>query len=543
MQQRPSTIPEALFAAAEAGAGEYVFHLEGGEVRLDTAQLAERASRGARRLVALGVEPGDAVGVLGPNRPEWVVWAFATWIAGAALVPVQLPLRVREPTAFSEQLNRLVRVAGCRRVLAEPQLTALLPDEVGIPWDDARDGSAEDLDPHLAVPESVAVVQFTSGSTAAPKGALLRHAAVAAQMEALRQVYCYDDGSPRTIVNWTPFFHDLGLFANLIQPAFTGATVHQLPTEHFARDPAAWLRLVGETGAAATVAPGGAFGSALRAVTRRAERIDLSSLDLAYFAAEGIDVDIAQRLVSRSAELGLRPESLGGTYGLAEAVMAAAFPPVGTGLRIDRVSREGLVAGGTAIPAAGEAARLLAASGKPVMDLRIWGSEGELPERNVGEIQVRGRSMMSGYAGEGASDPIDDGWLLTGDLGYLAEGDLFVTGRAKDMMIAMGHNYHPEDFEWAAGRVDGVRPGRCVAFGLPGAEEVVVLVETRDGLGSSAFEQEIADAIADVAGVRPSEVVVLAPGVVEKTTSGKLRRAAMREHYLSGALRPQATAP
>jgi acyl-CoA synthetase (AMP-forming)/AMP-acid ligase II len=530
----PQTIPEALFATAEGDRGEYVFHLEEGLVRLSCAELAERALQAAGRLATVGVGPGDAVGVLGPNRPEWVVWAFATWIAGAALVPVQIPLRVRDPGSFREQLRRLVEVAACRCVVADPRLAGLLPAEIVLSWEDTGEGIGEE--PSVPQPQSPAVIQFTSGSTAAPKGAVLPHAAVAAQMGFLRRSYCRKDGTPRAILSWTPFFHDLGLFGNLVQPAFSGATVHQLPTERFAKDPAQWLRLVEETRVAVTVGPSAAFGSALRAAGRRGERVDLSSLDAAFFAAEGVDPEVARRMMETAREFGFRPEALGGTYGLAEAVMAVAFPYIGTGLQIDRVSLEDLVASSVAAPATEGSLRLVASCGPPLMDLRIHGAGGTLPERHVGEIQVRGPSLMSGYVGAGTRDPFVDGWLQTGDLGYLADGDLYVTGREKDIVITTGHNYYPEDFEWAAARVDGVRPGRCVAFSLPDTEEVVVLVEARDGGSSSSLAREVSRSIANAVGIAPSDVLVLPAGTVEKTTSGKLRRATMREAYSSGAL-------
>jgi fatty-acyl-CoA synthase len=145
-----------------------------------------------------------------------------------------------------------------------------------------------------------------------------------------------------------------------------------------------------------------------------------------------------------------------------------------------------------------------------------------------GEIQVRGDSLMSGYVGSDVPDPFVDGWLRTGDMGYLADGELYVTGRAKDMVIAMGINYYPEDFEWAAARVDGVRPGRCAAFNLPDTDDVVVLIEATNGDASTRLEREVRSAVANTVGISPSAVVALPPGTVKKTTSGKLRRAAMR---------------
>jgi acyl-CoA synthetase (AMP-forming)/AMP-acid ligase II len=531
----PTTIPEALFATAERGAGEFVFHLEQGQVRLSTPELAERAMRGARRLLARGVEPGDAVGVLGPNRPEWVVGAFATWLAGAVLVPIQIPLRVRDPDAFREQLRSLVAAGGCRLVLADQRLAALLPPEVAVSW--VEEGDESSTVPPGAGPQDQAVIQFTSGSTSAPKGALIPHSAVMAQVRDVLHSYRYDDGTPRRVLNWAPFFHDLGLFGNVVQPAFSGATVHQLPTELFARDPAEWLRLVERTRAALTVGPSTAYGSALRAAERRGERPDLSSLELAYFAAEAVDPAVARQLLEGAAGFNLDPEALGSTYGLAEAVMAVSYSSADRGLHMERVRLDKVVEEGVAEPATdGDSARVLACCGPPLMGLRIAGQRAEeLDERRIGEIQVRGPSLMSGYTGDDAPDPFVDGWLRTGDMGFLADGELYVTGRAKDMMISMGHNYYPEDFEWAAARVDGVKPGRCVAFSLPETEGIAVLVEAAAEGGNGRLEREVRRSVADAVGASPERVVVLPPGTVEKTTSGKLRRASMREAFLSGA--------
>ena len=528
------TIPAALAASAERGQGGFAFHLDDGVVRLSYPELAERAEDGARRLAAIGVQPGDAVGLLGPNRPLWIVWAFSVWRAGAVLVPVQIPLRVREPGAFAERLRLTVEAARCAKVLCDPRLAGLLPPQVAVPWDDAPQRRGELPEP--PEPQSPAAIQFTSGSTSAPKGALLTHDAVMAQMEVLRLGYRYEDGSPRSVLSWTPFFHDLGLFANVVHPAYSGSTTHHLPTERFARDPVEWLRLVGVTRPAGTIAPASAFGRAVRVAGRRGERIDLSSLEAAYFAAEGVDPRVAREMVELGQRYGFDPQALGSSYGLAEAVMAAAYPPVGTGLRIDRISVEDLATDGLAVPV-GERrrGRLVVSCGEPLTELRIAGPGGPIPERQVGEIQLRGRSLMSRYVGGDGPRPFVDGWLQTGDLGYMADGELFPTGRAKDMVIVMGHNYYPEDFEWAAGRLDKVRAGRCVAFAEPASERVVLLVEP-SGRDTNGLGGDVRRAVRDVVGVAPGEVVVLPPGTVQKTTSGKLRRAAMREAYAEGVL-------
>lgn len=531
---RTSTIPETMLAAAAEGLGEYVFHLEGGPVRVSSAELAERARRRARQLAALGVEPGDAVGVLGPNRPEWLIAAHGGWLAGAAIVPCQIPLRIADPALFEEQQRRIAEAAGCKLVLADPRLLPFLPDGLGVSWDAELTQSAEE--PAAPGAEGTAVIQFTSGSTASPKGVLISHEAVVAQLEMLYAHY-YAEGVPQSTVSWVPFFHDLGLIASVVLPAHARSRIELLPTELFARDPVAWLRLVEATRGLGTLGPSSAFGAAIRAAEQRGERIDLSSLIVAHFAAEGVDPTVAQQMADVGVRrFGLQAEALGSTYGLAEAVLGVSYSPMGSGLRFDRVSLEELTRGEVAAPAGGGPERLMASCGAPVMDLRILGEDGgTLGERQIGEVQLRGRSLTSGYIG-GAPSPFDGDWLRTGDMGYLADGELFIAGRMRDMVISMGQNYYPEDFEWAAGRLAGVRPGRCAAIARPDSEDVALLVEAIEGIDPVALAREVKRSLRHAIGVAPSEVVVLPRGAVQKTTSGKLRRAAMRDAFARGEL-------
>lgn len=532
------TVVEALAATAERGEGEYVFHLEEGTVRLSIAELAERALHGARRLRALGVEPGEPVGLFGPNRPEWVVWAFAIWLSGAVLVPVQRRLRIPDAGAFSAQVRALLAAAGCRRVLVAPELAGLLPPGVAIPWAETGERSTESL--AAPSPDDAAVIQFTSGSTSVPRGALLDHAAVMAQMRIVED-FVLDGERRRSSIGWAPFFHDLGLFIYVLPSAVWGTVSHHLPTERFARDPVEWLRMTAALRASVTIAPSSGLASALGMLRRRGERIDLSGLEALRFAAEAVDPRLVEDLIAADSPLCLGPKELGSSYGMAEAVLAVAYSVPGSGLRLDRISLDALASEGVAAPAGAGPARALVACGEPKTELRIVGPAGGLPERHVGEIHLRGPSLMRGYVSGEATDPFVEGWLRTGDMGYMADGQLYVVGRVKDIVIAMGDNYYPEDFEWAAGRVQGVRAGRCAAFGMPGTEDVVVLAEVRDGAAPPGFAAQVADRVADAVGIRPREVVLLPPGSIEKTTSGKLRRAAMRESYLGGKL-PDLTA-
>ncbi|MFL5515975.1 MAG: AMP-binding protein, partial [Gemmatimonadales bacterium] len=295
MSKAGATLPEALLHTAGRGTGQLTFHLEDGPVRLSVAELAERAHAAARTLAARGVAPGDAVGVLGPNRPEWAVWAWATWMAGAALVPIQIPLRVRDPQAFGEQLRSLVDASGCRLVMADPRLLPALPRRVGVSWDESA--PAHGADPAAPRPDDAAVIQFTSGSTAAPKGALITHRAVLAQMESLEAWFAVDPAE-HVLLGWVPFFHDLGLFLYLVMPPVFGGSPHYLPTERFAADPAEWLRLLTAERATLTHFPASAIGAAIRAARRSSDRIDLSSMRGAVFAGEAVDPDVADQLLA-----------------------------------------------------------------------------------------------------------------------------------------------------------------------------------------------------------------------------------------------------
>jgi fatty-acyl-CoA synthase len=531
---RPRTLPEALAHTAGRGEGTLTFHPDEGPVAMSAAELAERALAAARALSARGVGPGDAVGVLGPNRPEWAVWAWATWAAGATLVPLQIPMRVRDPGAFADQVRSLVSTAGCRVVMGDPRLLSAVEVEVGVDW--AEPAPIQGPDPAAPGPEDPAVIQFTSGSTSRPKGALLTHRAVMAQMGIL-DAFFRKSPSEHVLLGWVPFFHDLGLFFYVVMPTVFGGVVHHLPTERFAADPAGWLRLLTETGATATVFPPSAMGAAVRAAARRPEGIDLSGLEVARFAAEGVDPEVADRVFRSAERFRLSPEALGSTYGLAEAVLGVTSTSL-HGMRVDRVDVAELAASGRAVPAAEGPVRRVVSSGRPApgTSVRIVGAGGDLTEREVGEIYVRGPSLMTRYVGPEVPDPFVDGWLRTGDMGYIADGDLYVTGRIKDMVIVMGHNYYPEDFEWAAGRLDGVRTGRCVAFGRPDAEGVVLMVEPVEDADLEALPEEVKRTVGDALGVVPAEVVVVPPGTVEKTTSGKLRRSAMRKAHREPSL-------
>lgn len=530
------TLVDAFSAAAEQGTARVVFHLRDGEQEMSIEEILERGFGGARRLAELGVEPGDRVAVLGPNRPEWLVWAVAVWFAGATLVPVQIPLRRRDTAAFTEQLNVLFNGARCDVVIADPALVRFVPGGRGVPW--SIDGLRADEALYSPLGDEIAVLQFTSGSTSRPKGVKLPHTAIMAQLRALGQTMAEDsDGSG---VLWAPFFHDLGLFGCLLCPIMLGGTARHLPTELFARAPDEWLRLCSSHQATITVGPSSAWSVALGTVLRRGEQLDLSSLRLCYLAAEPIDPEVAEALLSSSARFGLDRNSLAGTYGMAETVLAVTATPRGQGLRFEPADIDTLAAQGQVEASPGGRIRQLVSSGVPLdgMELRIAGAAGPAPDRELGEIWVRGPSLMQGYDGAGVADPfVQDGWLPTGDIGFCLDGDLFVTGRMKDSLIVHGHKYHAEDFEWAAERVAGVRRGRAVAFPRKGSEDVVVVIEPEVFEDPGTLAPRARAAIGNAIGIVPAELLVVARGSILMTTSGKPRRRAMQEAHVRNELR------
>lgn len=527
------TLPEVLAAAADSDEGGFEIHLDEGRRSLSLAELGERAQRGAAALVARGIEPGDRVGILGPNRLEWIAWAFAAWSAGATVVPLQVPLRLRDAEAFQEQIEALIGAGACRAVVVQPELERLVPAGLALPWD--RLPPRGDVSVEVG-PRDTAVVQFTSGSTSAPRGALISHAAMIAQFRALVDLLGVDFGSFE-IVMWAPFFHDLGLVLSLVAPVYFRVRSHLLPTERFARHPVEWLRLVGEIRPRVTVGPSSAWSVALRGALRGRRNVDLSSLEYAGFAAEGIDPAVVDTMLAERKRIRLDPQALGATYGLAEAVLCVTATRPGEGITFEHVDATAMAQDGRAEPSRRDARRLVRC-GSPLlgMELRVGDDDETLPERRVGEVHVRGESLMDGYTRTN-EQPFAGGWLRTGDMGYLADGSLYVTGRAKDMLIAMGHNYYPDDFEWAASRVDGVRDNRCVAF-VPGEgpERIVLLVETNGRRSTIDLARSVGNAVANAVGAVPAEVLVVRRGTIERTTSGKLRRASMRAAYERGDL-------
>jgi len=527
--------------------------------------LADRARRVAGALTGSGVVAGDRVALMLPTSDEYFAVFAGILVAGAVPVPIYPPgrpsqleehlrrqvgilanaeVRIFVTVPEARQVARLVRaqVASLKRVAIARELLA--PRVAG-----------QDPEPVAAGPgpraDDIALLQYTSGSTDNPKGVVLTHANLLANIEAMGAAAKI--GSSDVFVSWLPLYHDMGLIGAWLSSLYYGMGLAVMTPQAFLAKPARWLWAIHRHGGTVSAAPNFAYDLCTRRIDdAELEGLDLSSWHIAMNGAEPVSPRTLARFAERFAPYGLAPEAMTPVYGLAEAGLGLVFPPMGRGVRVDRVDQELFTRSGRATPARDATTPVLehASCGMalPGYELRIVDSAGVvLPERREGRIEFRGPSTTVGYFhNPTATRELHDGdWLDTGDLGYLADGELFVTGRIKDLVIRAGRNLHPEGLEEAIGELDDVRKGCVAVFGVPdptsGTERLVVVAESRvtDPAAVTGLRAGIVEVAVDLLGAPPDEVVIAPPGAVRKTSSGKIRRAATRELYLRGGLQPE----
>jgi fatty-acyl-CoA synthase len=468
--------------------------------------------------------------------------------AGGVPVPLYPPTTPGSLDGYLATARQIVAAACASHLVAGGSSVGMLaPLADGPPrpaiLDYARlDGDAEHAPAPPTDPDTVALLQFTSGSTEQPKGVVLTYRNIAANCRAIMvdglRVRAGDRG-----VSWLPLFHDMGLIGFVLAPILHRQPVTLLPPRAFVRNPAIWLKTISRHRGTVTFAPNFAYALAARRLHEgELAALDLSCLRVAGCGAEPIQAETLRAFARRFAAAGFRAEAFRPSYGLAESTLAVSL---GRGIPVDRIDRAAL-AEGRAEPVADGCALELVGCGRPFPGhaLRIVdpATGRALPERSVGEILVRGPSVMARYVGDTAAtaEARVGPWLRTGDLGYLADRQLFVCGRRKDLIVVSGRKYAPQDVEWAAGEVDGVRAGSLVAFALPAdggeRERVVVVAEVRRRAAADQVTADIRRAVHRALALPVDQVVLVEPGALPKTSSGKLRRASTRALYLSGAL-------
>ena len=535
-----------------------------GEHRIITyGALAEDARAVARGLRLRGLEPGERVAIMLPTGEEFFSAFFGVLYAGGVPVPLSPPMRLPQIEDHLRRQVSILRNAGAEIVITIPQarpVTVLLRSQVdsvrSLETVDTLRTSRGDDDFGSARAEDTALLQYTSGSTGDPIGVVLSHANLLANIRAMGQAINAD--SSDVFVSWLPLYHDLGLIG-----AWLGSldlaipTVIMSPLDFLVR-PERWFWAIHEYGGTLSLAPNFAYELCLhRIADQDLEGLDLSSLRMTMNGAEPVSAATVRRFTERFARFGFRPEAMAPVYGLAESTVGLAFPPPGRLPIIDRVQRRSLIEDGKAVPVEKEddpSAMEIVACGQPLPghEIRIVdGTGNEVGERREGRLQFRGPSSTSGYHDNPAKtrELFDDDWLETGDLAYIAAGDVFVTGRARDIIIRAGRNIYPQQVEEAIGGIVGIRKGCVAVFGSLdprlGTERIVVLAETRMEAEKdrSRLQRRIVEVTTELLDAPPDDVVVSAPHTVPKTSSGKVRRAASRALYESGQLGRKPRAP
>jgi fatty-acyl-CoA synthase len=547
----PSSLLSRLETAAETSGAITFLHsaaANGSAERVPWRELHDDARGVAGALQARGVGPRAHVAILGPTTRPLVTAIEATWLCGAATVMLPLPMRLGSIEEFVRQTRTRILASDSVLVVVDPQLAEFLDVQDGDPpivlLDELVGERARSYDRPADDPDALAILQYTSGSTSDPKGVMLPHHCVAANLDAIVATAGLEPG--RDVgVSWLPLYHDMGLIGLLAAPMTTGMDLALAPPQDFLAAPARWMEWMSAFGGTATAGPNFAYALAARAL-RRLDGLDLSPWRIAINGAEPIDPQSVEAFVEAGAPHGLGAGTTLAAFGMAEATLAVTFGEPGKGLQIDVVDSRVLEGDRYAAPTTlGQVgARALARLGRPLPNLRVRicnpATGVRMQEREVGELEIRGASVTSGYYGrpDATADAFHEGWLRTGDLGYLTDGELVVCGRIKDMIILGGRNVYPQDVERAVAEVSGVRAGNVIAFGTQnrkGRESLVVVAETRDEADATVTD-EIAARVRDTVGIPPTEVVLVRSGTLPKTSSGKLQRTLCRERYLSEAL-------
>jgi 1-acyl-sn-glycerol-3-phosphate acyltransferase len=521
---------------------------------LTYATLRDRARSIAAGLATSDVRPGDSVAIMLPTSVDYFAVFMGVLFAGAVPVPLYPPSR---PAQFDDYVRRQVGILENARATAlvttseADRVARLLRSPVAslrfvTTVAGLETSGPTDVRPPVRATD-VALLQYTSGSTGAPKGVVLTHADLLANLRAMARATATDSND--VFVSWLPLYHDMGLIGAWLGALCIGFPLVVMSPLSFLARPARWLRAISDHRATLSASPNFGFElCARKARDEDLEGVDLSRLRLLFNGAEPVSADTLEHFTSRFAAYGLRPEAIAPVYGLAEAAVGLAFPPPGRCPIVDRIEREPLIRSGRAVPVAGDGEAFpVVACGRalPGYELRVVDGPGNvLADRHEGRIEFRGPSATRGYFRNAAETGrlFDGDWLDTGDLGYLADGDIHLTGRAKDLIIRAGRNLHPEALERAVSDVPGVRAGCVAVFATPdpaaGTERLVVAVETRahDVATHERVRAAVVSTTVDILGTPPDEVMLLGPGSVPKTSSGKIRRAACRQRYERGTL-------
>jgi fatty-acyl-CoA synthase len=560
------TVAEMIDYAARGQTG-ITFYNAKGEIlsALPWRAVRERAQVTARRLIGAGFARGERILITADTWPGFFDTFFGAQYAGLVPVPVSIPAGIGGKDAYLDQLRRQLAASGAVAAVGVDDLAGFLADAArefpavrlhgGVGEIEALPEKPVDLRP--LGPADLCYIQFSSGSTRQPHGVQITQSALMANLAGMTGPAGLDVVEGDRAVSWLPLYHDMGLIGFLMAPLSSQLSIDYLTPRDFARRPGQWLNLISHN--RGTIAYSPSFGYDL--ATRRAANqvtpdLDLSSWRHAGIGGDMIRPDVLDRFCATFERAGFRRNAFIPSYGMAEVCLAITFSPHGTGVRTDTIDRAALADSQRAVPVAAPAderrMRRFVVCGKvlPGHRLEVRGEGGKvLADREVGRIFVKGPSIMPGYFAEPEATAevlSDDGWLDTGDLGYMLAGEIVVTGRAKDLIIVNGRNLWPQDIEWAIEARRIVKTDDAAAFSVDtaGGERVVVAVLARVSgeEARQALARDVAGAVRETVGV-DCDVVLVSPSMgLPTTSSGKLARARAKANYLAGLYAPKTAA-
>lgn len=527
----------------------------GQEITYTFPEIEQETARRAAGLQSRGLVKGERVALVLPDPKDFVLTFLAAVRIGVVPVPLYPPLYLVNLDSYFQHMENILRSSGARVLITSPNLQnnlAPILERVAAleQFLTAESLIIEGMKPDYCdiAPDDLVFLQYTSGSTMNPRGVMVTHRSLLSNVkcfmqEGLEMVPGRDKG-----VTWLPLYHDMGLIGFVLGPICYGISVVFIPTMRFIKNATVWMETIHAHRAAVSFAPNFAFALVLR----RARAGDLARWDLSCIKALGCGAEPIQPGMMREFarvmgdECNLRPTAIMPSYGLAETTLAATMKKLKEIIRFRRVDKTQFEAEGRAIEATNDKPYLEHVScGSPFSEhsVAIMDDEGrELSEGREGEVCLRGSSIAAGYINnhEAWEASFHDNWLHTGDLGYMADGELYITGRIKDLIIINGRNIHPQQIEWELMKIDGIRMNGAVAFSVPGenSELLIVAVETRTN-DTADLVSKIEEAVYGSIFIKPTEVICLRSGALPTTSSGKLKRQQVRYQYINRTLVPE----
>lgn len=546
IEPKYKTLDEVLAAAAQTPTSLTFVNANEEDQRVPMTRVREKALSIAADLAARGVRKGDCVALVLPTCPAFVECFFGVMLAGGIPVPLYPPVRLgkfdeyhRKTAAMLQAVDavlvvtdqRIRRFLGVAVEKAAPRLGCVVASDLGV----------EEVVEVGLNPDDIAFIQFSSGTTHDPKPVALTHENLLYNLATIGN-YLADAGMAAPVgVSWLPLYHDMGLIGNLLSAFYVPGPLVLLPPELFVTRPGAWLRAISRHRATISAGPNFAFGLCVNRIRDdELDGVDLSSWRLCLNGAEAVSAAMQRRFSERFEPWGFDASALTPCYGMAEASLAVAFKPAGTMFKTLAVENDTLASRGVVEPGSKE----LVSVGVPLagVEVEILDDQAQpVPPDRTGRIFVRSPSVMAGYFGRKdlTDEALHDGWLDTGDLGFVHDGELFVCGRHKDTVIIRGANHAPQDFETALEGLPGVRTGCAVAVGfVPEGEEeeaLAMLVETTPD-ASPALASDVSSRVLERTSILPAHVELLAPGTLPRTSSGKMRRREARAQWQAGNL-------